>query len=337
MATIFDVAKRAGVSKSTVSRVLNHPDSVKEKTRTAIERAIRELNYSPSYFAQGIRTGKTKTIAMLVPEYSNMFYSEMFRGVEDVALAHGYMVLVCNTERHSNSEEEYIEELLRRNVDGIIYNTYQINEKTIRYLQEISDKIPVVFMDRIFHKNEGISYVLTDGYNSTRKAVHYLFERGKRNIGYIRNTEDIAVIEERYQGYLQGLRDCGLPVKQEFIYRIEHEHEPDYIRLGRRAAKHYLMLARRPDAIMAAIDTIAIGCLLQLRREGVRIPEEINVVGYDNISLSELIEPSLTTIAQPIRELGQKAGEIVIARINGEEIGHQVIYDGELVIRDTTN
>ena len=115
-------------------------------------------------------------------------------------------VLVCNTERHSNSEEEYIEELLRRNVDGIIYNTYQINEKTIRYLQEISDKIPVVFMDRIFQKNAEISYVLTDGYNSTRKAVHYLFERGKRKIGYIRNTEDIAVIEERYQGYLQGLK-----------------------------------------------------------------------------------------------------------------------------------
>lgn len=337
MATIFDVAKRAGVSKSTVSRVLNHPDSVKEKTRTAIERAIRELNYTPSYFAQGIRTGKTKTIAMLVPEYSNMFYSEMFRGVEDTALAHGYMVLVCNTERHSNSEEEYIEELLRRNVDGIIYNTYQINEKTIRYLQEISDKIPVVFMDRIFQKNAEISYVLTDGYNSTRKAVHYLFERGKRKIGYIRNTEDIAVIEERYQGYLQGLKDCGLPVKQEFIYRIEHEHEPDYIRLGRRAAKHYLKLSRRPDAIMAAIDTIAIGCLLQLRREGVQIPEEINVVGYDNISLSELIEPSLTTIAQPIRKLGQKAGEIVIAKINGEEIDYQVMYDGELVIRDTTN
>ncbi|MCU6733878.1 LacI family DNA-binding transcriptional regulator [Diplocloster agilis] len=337
MATIFDVARRAGVSKSTVSRVLNHPDSVKEKTRTAIERAIRELNYTPSYFAQGIRTGKTKTIAMLVPEYSNMFYSEMFRGVEDTALAHGYMVLVCNTERHSNSEEEYIEELLRRNVDGIIYNTYQINEKTIRYLQEISDKIPVVFMDRIFQKNAEISYVLTDGYNSTRKAVHYLFERGKRKIGYIRNTEDIAVIEERYQGYLQGLKDCGLPVKQEFIYRIEHEHEPDYIRLGRRAAKHYLKLSRRPDAIMAAIDTIAIGCLLQLRREGVQIPEEINVVGYDNISLSELIEPSLTTIAQPIRKLGQKAGEIVIAKINGEEIDHQVMYDGELVIRDTTN
>lgn len=337
MATIFDVARLAGVSKSTVSRVLNHPESVKEETRVAIEQAIRELNYSPSYFAQGIRTGKTKTIAMLVPEYTNVFYSEMFRGVEDVALRHGYMVLVCNTERHSNSEEEYIKELLKRNVDGIIYNTYQMNPKTIRYLQEISADVPVVFMDKIFKEEDQVSYVLTDGFNSTRRAVKYLYDRGKRDIGYIRNTEDIAVIEERYQGYLQGLKDCGLPVKQEYIYRIEHEHEPDYIKLGRRAAKHYLGLSKRPDAIMAAIDTIAIGCLLQLQKEKVKIPEEINIVGYDNISLSELIEPGMTTIAQPIRTLGQKAGEIVIAKINGEEIQDKVIYQAELVIRSTTN
>ena len=124
MSTIFDVAKAAGVSKSTVSRVLNGESGVKEATREAVEKAIRDLKYTPSYLAQGIRTGKTKTIAMVVPEYTNIFYNELFRGVEDTALKYGYMVFVCNTEGSRRSEIEYTEEILKRNVDGIIYNTY---------------------------------------------------------------------------------------------------------------------------------------------------------------------------------------------------------------------
>ena len=127
MATILDVAREAGVSKSTVSRVINNEGTVKPATRKAVEDAIEKLGYFPSYFAQGMRTGFTKTIAMVVPEYTNPFYQEMFRGVEDVALKYGYMVFVCNTERHTVSDVEYTRELLKRNIDGIIYNTYHRN------------------------------------------------------------------------------------------------------------------------------------------------------------------------------------------------------------------
>lgn len=337
MSTIFDVAKAAGVSKSTVSRVLNREDGVKEETRIAVEKAIKELKYSPSYFAQGIRTGRTKTIAMMVPEYTNIFYSEMFRGVEDVALNYGYMVLVCNTERHANAEVEYTKELLKRKVDGIIYNTYSNSDEMLAYLKQLSSQLPVVFTNKIFSQDEDVAYVYTDGYSGNRKAVHYLHERGKHKIGYIRNTSDISVIEERYEGYLQGLRDCGLLHREEFVYRIMQSKEPDYIKLGQEAAEYYIGLEERPDAILAAIDTLAIGCVQRLQKRGLRIPQDMNVIGFDNISLSEMIEPPLTTISQPIRRMGQKAAEIVIAKIEGRETDDKIVFDGELIVRETTD
>ncbi|MGL6199279.1 MAG: LacI family DNA-binding transcriptional regulator [Lachnospiraceae bacterium] len=339
MNTIFDVAKEAGVSKSTVSRVLNYDPHVKEETKLAVEAAIKKLNYSPSYFAQGIRTGKTMAIAMLVPEYTNVFYNELFKGVEDVALKHGYMVFICNTERHKKSEKEYTDELIKRNIDGIIYNTYSTDKELIRHYLDLSRKLPVVFMDKVFDfkEDKNISYVITDGYESTRKAVYHLFDRGKRKIGYIRNIENIRVTEERYQGYLKGMEDCGLAVNEKFICKLQPTEELDYIKRGRDSADYYASLDERPDALLAAIDMLAIGCVQQLRRHHIRVPEDINIIGFDNISLSELVEPTLTTIKQPIRELGQKAAEIIIAKINGREIEDRVVFNGELILRETTN
>ncbi len=337
MVTIFDVAKESGVSKSTVSRVLNHEAGVKESTKIAVENAIRRLNYSPSYFAQGIRTGKTMTIAVMVPEYTNVFYNELFRGVEDVALKNGYLVLMCNTERHTTSEMDYTEELLNRNIDGIIYNTYTASDEMLRYMEQLSEKVPVVLMNKIFKDAVNIPYVLTDGYNSTRKAVRYLYDKGKRSFGYLRNSKNISVTEERYLGFKQGLADCGLKFEEQFIYQAKAEKEPDYIKMGCEAAEYFAGLEKRPEAILSVIDTLAIGCIQQFKKLGIRVPQDINIVGFDNISLSALMVPSLTTISQPIRKIGQKAAEIIIARINGEKIEEQVSYEGELLIRESTD
>lgn len=337
MSTIFDVAKAAGVSKSTVSRVLNGESGVKEATREAVEKAIRELKYTPSYLAQGIRTGKTKTIAMVVPEYTNIFYNELFRGVEDIALKYGYMVFVCNTERSRRSEIEYTEEILKRNVDGIIYNTYSNSEETLNYLRTLSQKLPVVYTNHLFQEDEQVSYVYTDGFESNREAVHYLYEKGRTTIGYIRNTTDISVIEDRYEGYQQGLRDCGIPFREEYVYQAKQSTEPDYIALGAEAAKYYEGLDETPKAVIAAIDALAIGCVQQFQKDGVCIPEQVNVIGFDNISLSSLIQPPLTTISQPIRLIGQKAAEIIIAKLDGREIEDKVVFPGNLILRATTD
>lgn len=336
MNTIFDVAREAGVSKSTVSRVLNRDSAVKEETKIAVEQAIEKLKYTPSYFARGIRTGKTKTIAMLVPEYTNVFYNEMFRGVEDVALENGYLVLICNTERHSTSEVEYTKELINRKVDGIIYNTYTSNDEIIQYLKEISEKLPVVFMNRIFTEKEQVSYVVTDGFESTRNAVHYLYNSGRKRIAYIRHNESISVTEERYRGYLQGLSDCGLQELPEYTYIIGQETEADYVKSGKEAAYYFTSLVEKPDAVLAAIDMLAIGCIQGYKKQKYQIPGDVSIIGYDNISLSELIEPTLTTIAQPIRQLGRKAAEIIIAKIEGKKVEDKIVFEGELILREST-
>lgn len=336
MVSIFDVAREAGVSKSTVSRVINQEASVRKETREIVEDAIQRLGYSPSYFAKGIRTGKTSTIAMMVPEYANIFYTEMFRGVEDIALKYGYMVLVCNTERHMTSEIEYTKELLKRNIDGIIYNTYHKDDSVSAYLREVSNTLPVVFMNNIFDAQADVAYVYTDGFSSTRKAVRYLFNQGKRRIGYVKNSEDISVLSDRFQGYLQGLEDCGLEPEEKWVYQVRRETEPDYIKLGGDAARYYISLAARPDSILTATDMIGIGCIKEFNASKISIPNDISIIGFDNISLGNLIEPALTTISQPIRKLGQTAAEIIFAKISGEKIQEKVVFEGALIVRQST-
>lgn len=336
MITIFDVAKEAGVSKSTVSRVINRDKRVKQETREAVEAAIKKLDYSPSFMAQAIRTRKTHTIALVVPEYSNIFYTEMFRGVEDIAIKYGYMVMVCNTERHAMSEIEYTNELLKRNIDGIIYNTYRTDDEMASYLREISEQIPIVYMNKVLGDQEEYSYVYTDGFNCNRKAVHYLFEKGKRKLGYVMNSEDISIIEDRYFGFVQGIKDCGLTLEDKWVYRVQRENEPDYIKLGKDAARYYASLSDRPDAILTATDMLGIGCVKGFSDRGIKVPDEISVIGFDNIFVSALIDPPLTTIAQPVRKMGQAAAEILISQILNKPVQNKVVFEGKLIVRETT-
>lgn len=337
MATIFDVARIAHVSKSTVSRVVNGDPRVKPETRQAVESAISELHYSPSYFAKGIRTGQTHTIALLVPEYNNMFYSEMFNGVEDTAVHEGYLVMVCNT-GNAISEKDYIQELLKRNIDGLIYNTYGAKPDMIRYLKQISEDIPIIFMDEVIGKKENVSCVYTDGYFSTMKGVQYLKETGCQKIGYIRNEDSIQATESRFQGYLKGLEECGLTFYPEYVYQCPAEKEKNYIKAGMKAGDYFAdMTSNGPDALMTAIDLLAIGCVNQLNTRGIRVPDDISVLGYDNISLGELTQPSLTTISQPTRSMGQIAASMLIDQIrNGSREKTKKIFEGELIIRQTT-
>ncbi len=336
MVTIFDVAKEAGVSKSTVSRVINRDTKVKQETRDAVEAAIKKLNYSPSYMAQAIRTRKTHTIALVVPEYSNIFYTEMFRGVEDIALKYGYMVMVCNTERHAMSEIEYTNELLKRNIDGIIYNTYRTDDEMADYLRQISERLPIVYMNRIFGDDENYACVYTDGFKSNRKAVQYLIDKGKHKLGYVMNSEDVSIIEDRFEGFVQGLKDHGLELNEKWVYRVQRENEPDYIKLGRDAAKYYASLKDRPDAILTATDMLAIGCVKGFNESKIKVPDEISVIGFDNVFVSALIDPPLTTIAQPVRKMGQAAAEILISSLQGKKIQNKVVFDGKLIVRETT-
>jgi LacI family transcriptional regulator len=338
VSTIFDVAKLAGVSKSTVSRVLNQPGEVKPAVKQTVLKAIEKLNYTPSYFAQGIRTGRTKTIAMLVPDFSNVFYSELFKGVESVAVKSGYMVIICNTDRRIEEEYRYINKLIGRKIDGIIYNTYNINRENINILTELTARTPIVFMDNVFRKGDALSYVVTEGRDSTCEAVTYLYRQGRRRIGYIKMVPKISVIENRFRGYLKGLKNCGLPVEDELIYQPDPAilGNLDHMKIGAIAGAYFASLSNPPDAVVSGFDVLSIGCMRELKKLGIKIPDDMALIGFDNISLCELVEPALSTIAQPIAALGAAAAQIIIDKLDGKPTQERIIFPGELILRQST-
>lgn len=338
LSTILDVAKVAGVSRSTVSRVISGNGVVKDETRKAVEDAIKQLSYTPSYFAQGIKTGKTKILAMIVPDYSNVYYNEMFRGVEKAALKHGYMVMICNTERSSSGEINYTEKLLKRKVDGIIYNTYKKNRDNVDYFIELSKTIPVVFMDHLPWGDADVPYVLTEGYESSKKAVKYLVDTGKKRIGYIRMPPYISVVHHRYDGYKQGLIESGIKPDGDIVYQCpQNEVGKTHIEIGYEGALALMTQPNPPDAIMTAVDIMAIGVIKYLKEAGFRIPQDVSVLGFDNIALSTIVEPSLTTIAQPTMVMGEEAANILFAKIDGDNnVKDQIVFQPELIIRQST-
>lgn len=338
MSTILDVAKLAGVSRSTVSRVISGNGAVKPATRINVESVIDELDFTPSYFAQGIKTGKTKTLAMIVPDYSNLYYGEMFRGVERIALKHGYMVLICNTDKSSTRERSYTEELLKRKVDGIVYNTYKKHNQNIEYFTKLSKKLPMVFMDHLQWEDESVPYVLTEGYESSKKASKYLVSIGRKRIGYIRMPPYISVVQHRYAGYKQGLIESGIEPDKDIVYQCpNNEVGKTHLQIGYEGAKALMDRDNPPDAIMTSVDIMAVGAIKYLKQAGYKIPQDLSIIGFDNIALATIVEPNLTTIAQPTRKIGEEAAKILIAKINEEEnIQDQIMFEPEFIIRQST-
>ena len=320
-----------------MSRVLNQSASVKPEVTLAVKKAIKTLNYAPSYFAQGIRTGRTKTIAMLVPDFSNVFYSELFKGVEAVAIKSGYMVIICNTDRRIEEEYRYINKLVGRRIDGIIYNTYNISRENINTLTKLTAQTPIVFMDNVFKQGDNLSYVVTEGRDSTCEAVAYLYRQNRRHIAYIKMGPRISVLENRFRGYVKGLRNCNLPLDHELIFQPNPAAlaETDHMKIGAMAGAYFASLPHPPDAIMAGFDILAIGCMRELKKLGIKIPDDIALIGFDNISLCGLVDPALSTIGQPIAELGAAAAQIILDKLQGKPANEKIVFPGELILRQS--
>jgi DNA-binding LacI/PurR family transcriptional regulator len=336
MSTIWDVAKLAGVSKSTVSRVMNNGAS-SEQSRDAVMAAAKKLNYQPSFFAKNIRTQKSMTLALLIPDASNLFYTEIFKAVEGVAFKQDYMVTLCDTQNCPEYEIKYTEKLLQRRIDGLIYATYKMNPKTQNYFVSLSKTLPIVFLDYAFKRYEEISIVATEGYDSSSTAVKFLFNKGKKNIAYINLPEDVEVTQHRYEGYKKGLEICGVPFSSDLVCFPIQKNEMSARDLGFSAAKQLLSTGKKIDAIMVASDPLAIGAMKYLKNQGIQIPSEICVIGFDNNEICDIVTPSLTTIAQPIRSVGTQAARILLNKINGiENKEERIFFKGELIQRRST-
>ena len=327
MATIQEVAQKAKVSVATVSRYLNNPDIVAKATRLRVEEAIQDLNYEPSILGRNLRKSESKLLIVLIPSISNPFYTEIINGIEDTAIEQGYNILLCQTDSNPKREAIYFNLIKNQLADGIISMDPTVNRKN---LTEIAKEYPLVQCSE--YDEEGIiSYVTINNELAAYHAVKHLIKIGHKKIAMINSNEKFLYARERKQGYERALKESGLSSYPGWVYTTDNLEFDS----GRLAMKNLLNQDIRPTAVFAVSDILAIGALKEINATGLHVPEDIAVIGFDKINFSNMTYPTLTTIAQPMYQMGSMSAQMLINKISGKRTD-SIILDHELVIREST-
>jgi len=281
MATISDVAKKAGVSEATVSRVLNNTAVVNRDTRKRVLDAINELHYTPSFLAKGMRRKKTSTIGVIIPDFRNLYYSELLKAIEDEARIHEYIAIICTGEMNAERERAYIDYLLSRQVEGLMLCCYVNIMENKSFIQKVAQKVPIIVMDQP-SGSLPVSSAYADGYKGFKVLLSYLIEKGHRTIGMIRSLHRYPCSESRFIGYVDTLKEHGISVDPNLI------EESEFTAAGGYDAAKKLLAKSKPTAIVGVNDLIASGALKYIREKGYAVPDDIAIAGFDNIALSSL-------------------------------------------------
>lgn len=329
--SIAEIAQICGVSKATVSRVINDiPQGVGPETREKVLRTIRELNYRPNALARSVATSKSGTIGVIIPDVSNFFYPKIIRGVTDYMDSCGYSVIVANSDYDPDREAQQLLRLVDRRVDGILLCSGVSNKDFLRDFRK--HNIPLALLGRNFDNSCSDTSIIGDNIRGAYKSASHLIRTGSRRVVYVEGNPNVAGSRQRLMGYKQAHTEFGLPVREEYIISGEYS-----IEFGRHAARTLLESGLKFDAIMTGSDLIAIGIVTQLLKSGVRIPEDVEVIGYDNIELTTVLTPMLSTISKPHYKMAQHISEQLIRIIQGESVllPHTVV-EPELILRETT-
>jgi len=327
MARISDVAKTAGVSTATVSRVLSNPETVKLSTRQKVLQVIEELNYRPNALARQLRTQETKTIVVIVPNVSNLLFPEAIQGIETEAELNGYQVLIADVHNQNSIEKYYLNAIRQRQIDGIISMSANVAQKLVK---EVAEEYPLVMAIQSFQDSR-IPSVSIDNFAAARAMTTHLIRMGHRNIAYITAASPLNVYQDRLDSYKEKLTEQNIPVDQELIRRGESS-----IQGGVEQMEALLPSGKEFSAVFCAGDTMAMGAIKALKKQGLRVPQDVAVVGFDDIELSAFWEPALTTIRQPKKQIGQSAFRKLLSMIKKESLlNTRNILPYELVIRES--
>ncbi|MBZ4653052.1 MAG: transcriptional regulator, LacI family [Peptococcaceae bacterium] len=328
MPTLKDVAKLAGVSTSTASRVLTGAANVNEATKARVMEAIEKLGYQTNFVAKSLRQRRTGTLALLIPNIRNPFYSIVTKGVTAVAKQHGYTVILADCDDDLQHEVETINRLKNRWVDGFIIAT--TSEKNYDHLLALQDsKIPLVLLVRKIDRE--ITSVVVDDYRGGYLGTEYLLQKGHRRIAFIGGDLNLSFNRNRYLGYLKALKDWGVEKDEEIIITRIIGHEGGY-----QAVNELLLLEKKFTAVLCTNDIKALGAMRAIYDAGLSVPRDISVMGFDNLDLSALSIPALTTVAQPAYEMGEEAAQRVIDLINNIKPPNLIkLMDVSVVERDT--
>jgi len=326
MITISEVAKEANVSRATVSHVINNTRFVSEETRQRVEQAINELGYRPNVLARSLRLGETLTLGLILPDSSNTFFAEIGRSIETAAFESGYNVIFCNSDEDPDKESLYIDILTKKQVDGIILVPTCRHCDAIQSLKKL--QIPIVLVDREL-TDLTLDTVLVDNLMGGLIATRYLVSLGHQRIACIAGPSSTNPSAQRLQGYQQALKEAGIPFDESLV-RIGEFSALSGWSMG----NDLLSMAEPPTAIFACNDMMAIGLLRAAHEKGVRVPNDMALIGFDDIEPVSFTNPPLTTIAQPKIEMSNKATQLLIQRIKNPQRDHQYeILPVSLVVR----
>jgi LacI family transcriptional regulator/LacI family repressor for deo operon, udp, cdd, tsx, nupC, and nupG len=331
MATLQEVARRAKVSIATVSRVLNKSDKVVPETRAAVEQALLDLGYRPNRVARRLRmnSGRAHLVGLIIPDIQNPFYAEIARGVEDVAYAHQYALILCNSDENLEKERFYLDVMRDESVDGLVLPPF--DETDLAVVEMVESGMPVVCVDRSLAKVK-TDLVEVDNYQGALEAVNHLIEKGHERIGLIEGRAHVSTSRERRRGYLDALAAHGITARKEHMRAGDFKQES-----GRVLANELLALRKPPTALFVCNNLMTVGALAAIHNRGLRIPQDVAVVGFDDLPWAEALDPPPTVVRQPAYEVGRGAMELLLKRIMEPERPPVTLrLRPELVIRRST-
>lgn len=334
MSTIKEVANKAGVSVATVSRVINNDSVVRQDTRDKVLKVIEDLSYTPNLLGRHLRQTRTDKILVLVPSISNQFYSKIIRAMEKVAESEGFDVFICMTHNDPKIEKRYVELLTTKIVDGIIFLASSLRREEMDsiaasyHVVQCSEYVEGSIADTVCIDDEAAAY----------EAVSWFLDNGHSEVAFMGSKVKYNTAEGRENGYRKALKDHGLEIHENLIIKDDYSYPG-----GQRMAERFLALGEeRPTAIFCISDSMAIGCINRLMEKGIKIPQEVSVMGFDDTSIAKVFCPSISTVSQQQTEIGKTAAKMLIesirsgryAKKNGKT--RKVVLKHDIVIRETT-
>ena len=331
--SLKDLARELKVSISSVSRALNNHPDISPGLIKKVQKLAQQKNYKPNPYAIRLLGHVSKTIGVIIPDIVTHFYSSVISGIENYTKEKGYAVVISSSQESYQKEQDNIENLLNLRVDGLIICLSQ-ETSGYKHFDKITEaKTPLVFFDRVCRTDE-ISSVVADNYEAARMVINHFHEKGSNKIAFINGPAHLSICKERFSGYIEGLKDCGLKIRKSFL--VSCDMTPDGAIV---ATQKLLALPEKPDAILSINDTVAFAAMKEIKRQGFKIPDDIAMVGFTDEFHASIVEPELTSVMHPTFEMGQEAARLLINQIESDELKtpRQIVMKTKLVIRQSSS
>jgi LacI family transcriptional regulator len=332
--TIYDIARETGVSAATVSRSLKNNAAISDKVKKLVQEKAEEMGYRTNTFASRLRTKKTNTIGVIVPRLDSHFISTVLAGIEKIANDNDYNLIISQSFESAKKEATNASTLFNSRVDGLIVSLASDTSSMKHFKKFIDKKIPLLFFDRGCQEFDCINVVI-DNEKMGYEATKHLLEKGCRRIYHVSGNPNRDVYAKRLKGYTRALNEFGIPFDPEWVFETKMTIDD-----GINTAKNFLSRESLPDGVFIANDACAAGCISELKENGIKIPEDIAIVGFNNDPISRVVEPKLTTIHYPGYEMGEMVSKIMIEQLKNEEkesFTNCVYLEAKLIERQSTN